>query len=209
MSYSKSFFDDLNIILSKQKNIIKKGRYLLYYGTFEPRKNIISLVEAFYELQKNHEIPKDFRLVLTGGDGWGEKKKLIKNFIKENYPLNVKSNIIMFDFLNDDYLVSLIKNAFAVVYPSLYEGFGLPVLESISLGTTVICSNNSSLPEVAENAAIYISPNDYFDLKNKIKYLINHPNIAKNLSKNGLKQSRKFTWEKSALLLHGLIHRLK
>ncbi len=209
LSYRKSFFSDINFLLGRQKNIIKKGRYLLYYGTFEPRKNIISVVEAFYELQKNRDIPKDFKLILTGGDGWGEKKKMIKNFIKENYPLKEKNSIIMFDFLNDDYLVSLIKNSLAVVYPSLYEGFGLPVLESMSLGTAVICSNNSSLPEVGGNAVIYASPNDYFDLKNKIKYLINHPNVAKSLSKKGLKQSKKFSWEKSSHILHGLMQKLK
>lgn len=207
-STKENLFRDINMIIHKQASQIKKDRYLLFYGTFEPRKNITNLVEAFFDLQKKLEIPKDFKLVLMGGEGWGEKKKLIKNFVKENYPLKEKNNIVIIDFLNDDYLTTLIKNAYAVVYPSLYEGFGLPVLESLTLGTPVICSNNSSLPEVGGDAVLYVTPNNFYDLKNKIKYLINHPKVANILSKRGLKQSKKFNRIKSAAQLNSFLNSL-
>ena len=128
--------------------------------------------------------------------------KTVVNFVKENYPIKNKNKIVILDYLNDDYLINLIKNSYTVIYPSLYEGFGLPVLESMSLGTPVISSNTSSFPEVGENAVLYINPYDYYDLKNKIKYLINHPEVARKLSKNGIKQSKKFNWSNSVSKLY-------
>lgn len=186
--------NDLKLILN---NNIPPKKYLLYYGTFEPRKNLIYLVKAFADLKENKEIPDDFILVLCGGDGWGNIKRNIKNYLRENY-ISKEKSVIVIDYLNDNYLRLLIKNAYAVVYPSLYEGFGLPVLESMALGTPVICSNNSSLPEVGKDAVLYINPADFLDLKNKIKYLINNPAVAKKLSEKGIIQSKKFTWEKTA-----------
>ena len=137
-----------------------------------------------------------------GGEGWGKSKKTVVNFVKENYHIKNKNKIVILDYLNDDYLINLIKNSYTVIYPSLYEGFGLPVLESMSLGTPVISSNTSSFPEVGENAVLYINPYDYYDLKNKIKYLINHPEVARKLSKNGIKQSKKFNWSNSVSKLY-------
>ncbi|MFA5770127.1 MAG: glycosyltransferase family 1 protein [Patescibacteria group bacterium] len=190
-------FDEINTIVSQYaKNILIK-KYLLFYSTFEPRKNVINLIQAFYELQKNLQIPADFKLVLLGGTGWGKVRQQVTNFIKENFPIKDKNKIILLDFINDNYLVDLIKNAYAVVYPSYYEGFGLPVLESMSLGTPVICSNTSSLPEVGGDSVLYINPNDYYDIKEKIKYLVNHPAVAKKIGDLGRIQSNKFNWEKS------------
>lgn len=197
-NYNSKLFNDLQIIAQKQITKLKRNRYLLYYGTFEPRKNLNNLVESFIELQKEKKIPDDFKLILMGGDGWGQIKNGVKNYVKENFPNKEKNNIIVFDFLNDYYLISLIKNAYAFVYPSFYEGFGLPVLESMSLGTPVICSDNSSLPTVGGKAVLYITPSNYLDLKSKVKYLINNPKVAHELSRKGLIQSKKFSWERSS-----------
>lgn len=190
-------FDEINTIVSQYAKNISMKKYLLFYSTFEPRKNVINLIQAFYELQKNLQIPADFKLVLLGGAGWGKVRQQVVNFIKENFPIKDKNKIILLDFINDNYLVDLIKNAYAVVYPSYYEGFGLPVLESMSLGTPVICSNTSSLPEVGGDSVLYINPHDYYDIKEKIKYLVNHPSVAKKLGAQGKIQSDKFNWEKS------------
>jgi glycosyltransferase involved in cell wall biosynthesis len=203
-----SSFDDLSQIASSQVDHLKKKRYLFFYSTFEPRKNIINLVQVFFDLHKEGLIPKDFKLVLMGGEGWGKTKKRVINFIKENYLIKDKNRIVTFDFLNDYYLIDLIKNSYAVVYPSLYEGFGLPVLESMYLGAPVICSNNSSLPEVGNKAVLYFDPYDYYDLKNKIKYLVNNPVIADNISKLGIKQSRKFNWNTSVAKLYNFFNEL-
>ncbi len=200
--------NDLNLILKSQQNKIKRKKYLLYYGTFEPRKNLIYLVKAFTELQEAKEIPRDFKLILSGGEGWGNVKKSIINYIKENSPYGEKNNIIVLNYLSDRILIGFIKNAYALVYPSLYEGFGLPVLESMALGTPVICSHNSSLPEVGQEAVLYIDANNFFDLKDKIKYLINKPELAYELSKRGLVQSKKFTWNKTANKVYHFLEQL-
>jgi len=207
-NYQLENFEDLQLLAKKQVSDLKKNRYILYYGTFEPRKNLNNLVEAFAELHKEKKIPEDFKLILMGGDGWGKVKKGVINFIKENFPNPNKNSIIVFDFLNDQYLISLIKNAYAFIYPSFYEGFGLPVLESMSFGIPVISSSTSSLPEVTGKNALFINPYSFWDIKQKIKYLINHPKAAVSYGKAGLIQSKKFKWEKSAAVLHGFLKKL-
>lgn len=207
-SKSSESFGKLNLILKNYKSNVKRKKYLLYYGTFEPRKNIGYIVEAFSDLQKKGEIPADFKLILCGGEGWGKTKKGIENYIKENSPIQKENNITVMSFLSDEYLVQLIKNAYAVIYPSLYEGFGLPVLESMALGTPVICSNTSSLPEVGGSAVLYINPKNYLEIRQQIKNLISKPLLATSLSKKGLLQSKKFTWEHTALDLFNFLKKL-
>lgn len=201
-------FDVLKNIFKKNSNALERKKYLLYYGTFEPRKNLPYLVQAFYALQNNQEIPADFKLILTGGSGWGNVKKNIVNFVHENYPESKNKTMSVLNYINDKYLLSLIQNAYVVVYPSLYEGFGLPVLESMALGTPVICSDTSSLPEVGGKAVSYINPHDFFDLKEKIRHLINHPQYAQTLSQKGIIQSKKFTWEKTAKKIYAFLQEL-
>lgn len=193
----ESSMKDLNLLINKYKITIENEKYLFYYGTFEPRKNIIFLVKAFMDLHKENSIPKDFKLVLTGGEGWGKVKKKIINYLNEEFPLVEQRKIILTDYVNDNYLTKFIKNAYAVVYPSIYEGFGLPVLESMALGTTVLSSNTSSLPEVGEHSVLYTNPWDFFDIKEKIRYLIKNKKFAKELSKDGLIQASQFTWEET------------
>lgn len=193
----KIFYSEITELLKINHQSLTKNKYLIYFGTFEPRKNIIYLVKSFVDLQKEKAIPPNFKLVLIGGEGWGNIKCMIRNYVNEEFPLSSKRNVIILNFLADRYLYSLVKNAYATVYPSLYEGFGLPVLESMKLGTPVISSDNSSIPEVGGDAILYSKVNNYFDLKNKIKILINDQGLAKDLSKKGLIQNRKFNWEKS------------
>lgn len=201
-------FKDIKSIVKSKGNIIEKKKYILYYGTFEPRKNAIQLVRVFSDLQKNNKIPKRFKLVMSGGEGWGGIKKSINNFINENYPIPKKNNIILLNFLSDEYLIDLITNAYAVVYPSIYEGFGLPVLECLALGTPVICSDKSSLPEVGGNAVLYIDPKNYFNLSDKLKILIKKKNLAKKMSVTGILQSKKFNWDHSGDKAYNFIKEL-
>ena len=198
----EKIFDDIVSFAKKNGQCLSEKKYLLYFGTFEPRKNVISLVKAFINLQESIEIPSGFKLVLIGGEGWGNTKKITVDYLNENFPIKSKSNIILFNYLSDKYLFTLIKNAYATVYPSLYEGFGLPVLESMKLGTPVICSNNSSLPEVGGEAVLYFNTNNNQDLKDKIKLLIGNSRLAKELSKKGIEQSKKFDWKETAKKLY-------
>lgn len=174
---------------------IKSKQYLLFYGTFEPRKNITYIVQAFTELYIEGKIPTDFKLILIGGKGWGKTKDNIVGYISEHFPDVARRPIIILDYATDLHLRAYIKHARAVLYPSLYEGFGLPVLESMALGTPVLTSNTSSLPEVGGNAALYTNPKDYFELKKQMKSLIEDDRLVEDMSKKGLIQSHKFTWE--------------
>lgn len=176
----------------------KPKNYLLFYSTFEPRKNIPYLVRAFAELYINKEIQSDFKLILIGGKGWGKIKERVLAYIAEQFPDPTTRPIIVLDYVTDEALRAYIRDARAVIYPSLYEGFGLPVLESMALGTPVLTSDTSSLREVGGEAALYINPKNYQDLKGKLEFLLRDTRQLTSMSKKGLLQSKKFTWKKSA-----------
>ncbi|CAN5184149.1 hypothetical protein BH09PAT2_BH09PAT2_05360 [soil metagenome] len=199
---------NLNDVLKSKSQTIQSKKYLLYYGTFEPRKNIVYIIRAFAALYEKGEIPQDFKMVLIGGQGWGNIKEMAIHFIKENYPLPEHNPFIILDYVSDTYLKAIIKNAYAVVYPSIYEGFGLPVLESMALGTQVICSDGSSLPEVGGEAAIYVNPKNFEDVKEKMRYVIAHPEIMEELSKKSIEQAHKFKWADAANDVYDLLHNL-
>ncbi len=200
--------NNLNKIVNQLHTKLESKKYFLYYGTFEPRKNAVYIVRAFEELKENNEIPPDFKLILIGGKGWGKVKQLVQDFIIENYPFPNNSPVVLLDYIHDKYLYSFIKHAYAVVYPSFYEGFGLPVLESMSIGTPVICSDTSSLPEVGGDAVIYVNPKDYYDVKEKMKYLVNNPQVTTELSKKGVEQSKKFNWTDTAEKVYSFLNEL-
>ncbi|MBI5127056.1 glycosyltransferase family 4 protein [Candidatus Roizmanbacteria bacterium] len=192
-------------IVSNRRITLIPNKYLLYYGTFEPRKNLSYLVKGFLELLETKKIPENYKLLMIGGKGWGNIRNRIIEYLRENYPNDEKSPIIIVNYINDKYLKKIIKNAYALVYPSFYEGFGLPVLESMYLGTPVITSANSSLTEVGGSAPLYVDPNNFLDIKNKISYLIKNKTIASTMAKDGIVQSQKFSWEKTAKKLYDFI----
>ncbi len=184
--------------INNKKIKLKTKKYLLYYGTFEPRKNLFYVVRAFLDLLETKKIPKNFKLLMIGGQGWGKVKTGIIEYLKEIYPTKDKLPVIVSNYASDNYLKKIIKNAYALVYPSFYEGFGLPVLESMYLGTPVICSRNSSLAEVGGEAALYVSPRNFINLRYKIAYLVNNPKVTKEMVKKGIIQSKKFSWEETS-----------
>jgi len=191
--------------INNKKIKLEQKKYLLYYGTFEPRKNLFYLVRAFLDLLESKKIPKDFKLLMIGGQGWGKVKTRVIEYLKENYPTEEKLPVIISNYASDNYLKKIIKNAYALVYPSFYEGFGLPVLESMHLGTPVICSRNTSLIEVGGDAVLYTNPRDFMNLRYKIAYLVNNPKVAKEMVKKGIIQSKKFSWEKSSRQLYNFL----
>jgi len=164
----------------KKKYKLEKP-YILSVGTKEPRKNIKRLIEAFVSLGRS-----DIELVLVGKHGWGEKIVEMGNQIRE------------LGFVDDEDLSILYSGAEAFVYPSLYEGFGFPVLEAMACGCSVITSNISSLPEVAGEAALLVYPKETKEIANAINTLLNDDKLRQKLVKNGLEQAKKFSWEKTA-----------
>lgn len=167
-----------------------KGEYILFVGTIQPRKNIKNLIKAFSEIYKKN---KDLTLVIVGKKGW-----LYEEIIASPTELNIVDQVKFLDFVSDKELSGLYENALCFVLPSLYEGFGLPVLEAMKHGCPVITSNVSSLPEAGGDAALYVNPEDVSDIKEKIETLIKDKKLRDNLIKKGYLQVKKFSWEKTA-----------
>ena len=161
--------------------------YLLFVSSLEPRKNIALLIEAMQAV--NTDIP----LVLVGWHGWGDKEWLEKIGAS-----GLKSRIHITGHVPDNDLKAIYNGAAALVYPSLYEGFGLPIVEAMACGCPVICSNVASMPEVAGNAAILIDPGRSDELAAAIETVVHDSEIRKPLVKRGFKQAGRFTWKQTA-----------
>ena len=176
----------LNAEVLDKYNINKK--YFLTVGSIEPRKNLMFLIKCFakFLIETND---KDIILVITGRGAWGAKE--VVNFISEK---NMESQIILTGYVPEEDLMSLYTQCEFFIFPSLYEGFGLPVLEAMACGSPVILANTSSLPEVAGDTGIYFNPHDPEELIKILKSVYRDKTIKENLSRNGHKRSLKFSW---------------
>ena len=170
---------------------LQAGSYILYVGTLEPRKNITTVLQAYALLPKR--IQSNYPLVLAGGKGW-----LMEKLEDEIRRLDIASTTVLTGYVPSQHLPALYSGATVFVYPSLYEGFGLPPLEAMACGTPVITSNVSSLPEVVGNAGILVNPHDVKRIKEEIERVIEDSSHRTMLSKLGLERSRRFTWEDCA-----------
>lgn len=168
--------------------------YLLYVGTIEPRKNLLRLLKAFQLLQREEKIPH--QLVLAGGSGWANKEICRE---AEN-----TDNVVMTGYVPREQMGALYRNAEAFVFPSLYEGFGIPPLEAMHYGCPVICANAASLPEVVGDAAELVDPYDERSIAKGIYRLLSDAERASELVKQGRRQAEKYTWERSAQRLMDL-----
>lgn len=181
---------ELDALQKVQKKHQIKRPYILSVATIEPRKNIKSLVKAYASLlDKTPSL--DFDLVLCGARGW-EINSLFDQIKKHS------DRIIVTGFVDDSDLAALYSGALAFVYPSFYEGFGLPPLESMSCGTPVIVSNTSSLPEVVGDAGLYVDPNNIDDIADKIMQLVSSQALREDLRKLGFARAKQFNWEQNA-----------
>ncbi|MDZ7295973.1 MAG: glycosyltransferase family 4 protein, partial [candidate division KSB1 bacterium] len=166
--------------------------YVLSVGTLQPRKNYVRLIRAFTQLTNQ---PTN-QLVIVGGRGWLYEETLAE---AEKYPDRVR----ILGFVDDDDLPALYRNAALFVFPSLYEGFGLPVLEAMACGVPVVCSNASSLPEVAGYAALLVDPLDTDGLAAAMARVLEDPDLRRGMIARGLDQAARFTWERAAWQLAG------
>lgn len=167
------------------------SKFILDVSTLEPRKNISRLIEAFYQLKTKVHI--SHKLVIVGRKGW--KSKEIFNTIKR---LNFQNEVMLTDYLNDEDLPIVYNLADMLVYPSIYEGFGLPPLEAMASGCPVIASNTSSLPEVVSDAGILINPYNIDEIANAMYEVLNDDCLRENMIKKGLKRANLFSWDKTA-----------
>jgi glycosyltransferase involved in cell wall biosynthesis len=174
------------------------GPYLLYVGTLHPRKNLGALINAFasgFYSPAPHlrSLFSDLYLVLAGQKGW-----LYDDVFAQVQRLNLGERVLFTGYVPDTDLPALLSGALAFVYPSLYEGFGLPVLEAMACGTPVICSNVSSLPEMAGDAALLVDPRDVDDMADAIAQLMADEGLRRELVDRGFRQISKFSWQRSA-----------
>ena len=163
--------------------------FCLAVGTIEPRKNLPFLVEAFARSKRN-----DHDLVIVGKKGW-DTETLERNIQK----LHLNERIKILEYVPEEDLVVILSSATALLFPSLYEGFGLPILEAMACGAPVVASTASSVPEVAGEAALYADPKDFSAWQAQISRVIADPNLRQVLRSKGLARAKSFTWENAAL----------
>jgi glycosyltransferase involved in cell wall biosynthesis len=174
-------------------NVPAEG-YWLNVGTIEPRKNQRRLVEAYARYLALGGAPMP--LVLAGGKGW-----LMEDFQKHLSALGVETQVVMTGYVSDDELIWLYRNCYANIYPSLYEGFGLPVLEGMQFGAPTLTSNSSSIPEVAGDAAILLDPEDTEGWALAMLQLAANRDKRDQLSVAAREQAGRFDWKQSAAAL--------
>jgi glycosyltransferase involved in cell wall biosynthesis len=188
--YPEKNKEKANKILKKH-NIPSEIKYLLSVSTLEPRKNIKRTISAFLKLIQQEHI-NDLNLVLVGTKGW----QFNSIFEEINSNSLLKQRVITTGFVADQDLAALYSSAIGFVYPSLYEGFGLPPLEALQCGTPVISSMTSSIPEVVEDAGILVEPSDENAISDAMLKFYQDENLRIELSKKAIQQAQKFSWEK-------------
>lgn len=191
---AKTIFKPLNKSFCKDvlKNKFKiDNDFILYIGGFSPRKNVTALLRAFSKIHGS--LPSEYKLVITGSIK-GEGSMLPEMCEK----LKISDKVIFTGFVDEAKLPIFYNAAALFVYPSLYEGFGLPPLEALSCGTPVVTSNVTSIPEVVGDAAILINPLDEEELASKIASVLSDTKQAEALSINGLDKAKEYTWAQTA-----------
>jgi glycosyltransferase involved in cell wall biosynthesis len=166
-----------------------RGPYLLFVSTIEPRKNVLGLLDAFRRVADRYE----HQLVLVGSTGWNAESTMAAL-----HNPDIAGRVTHLGFVPFDDLAALYSAADALVFPSHYEGFGLPVLEAMACGCPVITSNRSSLPEVGGDAAIYCDPNDTGALATAIECVLGDPDRRSRMITAGHDQARRFSWRSCA-----------
>lgn len=176
----------------KKLNVKRASRdfTITYIGSEMPRKNFETLIKAFAKLKQ--KLP-NVKLVKVGEEQWPGMREKHKKLIKQ---LGLNDFVIFKDYVED--LPKEYNKADLFVFPSLYEGFGLPPLEAMACGCPVVCSNATSLPEVGGDAVLYFNPNDSDELADKIYKVLTDKKLKNKLVKKGLARAKQFSWEKCA-----------
>jgi len=164
--------------------------YILYVGALESRKNLPRLLEAYTLLR---QWSTGWRLVIVGARKW--KSSPIFETVQR---LQLESHVTFTGYVADEHLPALYAGADLFAFPSLYEGFGLPVLEAMACGTPVVTSNSSSLPEVAGDAALLVDPYNVDEIAAAMRRILEDTNLAQELRMHGLARAAQFTWERTA-----------
>lgn len=182
-------------VVSQLPEGLKPKEYILSVGTLEPRKNLKNLLIAYSELPD--KLQEKYPLVIVGGKGWSTDEEL--------KTIGQMKNVRWLGYIGDDVLARLYKDAKVFVYPSLYEGFGFPIIEAMQFGTPVITSNLSSMPEAGGDAAIYIEPKDPKSILSGLQKVLEGKIDETKINKLSKPQAAKFSWEETAKEILDLI----
>jgi len=186
--FNEEYFQAQNSQLATRNS--KWKNYILYVGALQPRKNLNTLIEAFNLLKKERT---ELKLVLAGEKAW-----LWEGIMEKVAQSPFKKDIIMTEKVSQSELITLYREAALFVFPSLYEGFGLPILEAFASRVPVVAANNSSLPEVGGDAALYFDARNPQDLKVKMLSVLSNEKVKNEMIAKGLLQLQKFSWAKCA-----------
>ena len=193
--------DKIQSILDKYKIT---GNYIIYIGTIQPRKNLLRLIQAFKkvilsEVEGSVSHPNSLKLVIAGKiKGKGKQGWMNEEILEEPKKLKIEDKVIFTDFVPTEELPYLISGSRAFVLPSLWEGFGIPVVEAMACGVPVITSNVSSLPEVTGDAGLLVDPKSTTQIEQAIRLLTTDQKLHTKLSKKALEQAKKFSWKQMA-----------
>lgn len=188
---SKKYYPDYDPEYLKGKFNI--ASYVLYIGELQPRKNIINILNAYAGL--SYKLKQEFPLVIVGSTRDSKYTKAINETIKN---LQLANHVKLLGYLEDNIIRKLYSGARVFVFPSLFEGFGLPVLEALQCGTPVITSNTTSLPEVAGDAGVLVDPEDTDEIVKVMEKILTDEDFYNNIKSRSLSQAKKFSWEKAA-----------
>lgn len=189
---------DIELVSPSDHGRASCGNYILFVGTVEPRKNLARLIRAWKSLDAGAR--SGVRLIIVGATGWNVNSWL--------HSLRNTEAVEFRGYLDDTELAGLLRGAMAFAYPSLYEGFGLPVVEAMSLGIPVLTSNIGATREVAEGAALLIDPMSEDDIRLGIEALIGNPGLRRSLAILGQQRASNFTWACTAERTIQLIERV-
>jgi glycosyltransferase involved in cell wall biosynthesis len=183
----------------KEKDLIKEQyadgcEYFVFVGGIHPRKNLMNLLKAFSLFKTRQHT--NMKLLIVGRLAWKYNKTLEK---LKRYKF--KDEVKMLGYLPDEELAKIIAGAYALVFPSFFEGFGVPILEGMQSGVPVITSNTSSMPEIGGEAALYADPNNPADIAEQMKLIFKDENLRSRLIEKGKLQAQEYSWDKTAPLM--------
>lgn len=191
--YDKEKFKADRLVSTLNHYDLVSGEYFLFVGTVQPRKNLERLIKAFRkELEDRRLMTDDLRLVIVGPRGW-----LSDDIYKLPKKLGIEKRVKFLGYVPDEDMPIFYSGAIALLFPSLFEGFGLPILEAQACGCPVLTSNISSMPEVAGRGAIYVNPNSVDDIVEGMECVMDQVSRVK-LIKAGFENVKRFSWEKCA-----------
>ena len=191
----------------QEKQVVKDGyadgrEYFLFTGGVHPRKNLMNLLKAFSLFKKWQH--SNMKLLIAGRLAWQaaaitEKLKTYK----------YRNDVVMLGYISDEQLANLTASAYAAIYPSFFEGFGLPIIEAMQCEVPVLCSQTSAMPETGGDAAEYMDPNDPEKMAKAMLQIYKDESLRSNLIAAGKIQSAKFNWEQSAVKVNQILHQIK